>query len=80
MQALAEPKLLTISETARLLGVSKSWLYAAIGRGTIPAIELGAGQRRGRMLRVDARDLDAIIEHRPAHKSVAKPFTGRAAR
>lgn len=70
MPALADnPQLLTVTHAAALLNVSRSWLYAELEAGRIPYRELGHGQRRGRMLRIDFADLSAIVDARPQHKA-----------
>jgi excisionase family DNA binding protein len=50
-----EQKLLTVPETAKFLGVSKSWVYQASNRGELPAY------RVGRSLRFDLATLRAWL-------------------
>jgi len=42
-------RLINVKELMRLLGVSRSWVYDAAARGTIPSIRVGS------MLRFDLR-------------------------
>ena len=52
-------KLLTIKETAKLLGVTESTLKGMIRRGAIPYIKLSP-----RVLRFDPEELEEYLEQR----------------
>ena len=47
---------MTLNETAKLLGVSRDFVYRLIGRGELPA------HRVGERLRFRPEDLDAYLE------------------
>ena len=50
--------LLTIAEAAERIGVSRRTVTRMIGRGLLRASRL----RGGRSIRIDVRDLDAVLE------------------
>ena len=52
-------KLLTIKETAKLLGITESTLKGMIRRGAIPYIKLSP-----RVLRFDPEELDEYLDQR----------------
>jgi excisionase family DNA binding protein len=52
----ARPRLLTATDVARELNVSRSFAYQMMQRGTIPVVRLG------RAVRVRPQDLDAFID------------------
>lgn len=52
-------KLLKPTEVARMLGVSRSWLYAAAAEGRIPSIRLGGPEGP---LRFAPEDLERWLE------------------
>lgn len=53
--------LLTMSQAAERLQVSKKTISRRIGDGTLPAIRLGA-----RTIRIDEKELDRYIDERRA--------------
>ena len=55
---MIEP-LLKPTEMARLLAVSRSWLYEAVARGEVPHVRLGSPTGP---LRFRERDLEELIE------------------
>ncbi|MDE3156090.1 MAG: helix-turn-helix domain-containing protein [Acidobacteriota bacterium] len=57
-------RLLTDSQAAEYLGVSRSYVRSLVARGALRRAALPATlrDRPGRMLRLDIRDLDALIE------------------
>ena len=50
-------KLLTVTETAGILRVTRQWVYRLAGSGSIPAIRLG------RAVRVDEGRLHELLAH-----------------
>ena len=56
MNALTERRYYKVPEAAKLLGVSKSWLYAQARAGRLRVVRIG------RLCRVDWRDLEAFFE------------------
>lgn len=60
-----ETRLLTVAESARLLGCSEANVYALISAGELPYILIG--RRKG--IRLDRADLEAFIESRKQQKT-----------
>jgi predicted DNA-binding transcriptional regulator AlpA len=55
-------RLVPVPQIADQLGVSKSWIYAAIRRDTFPGVvRLGEGAGRSAMLRTDVDQLHASM-------------------
>lgn len=63
--------LLTVSETAALLGCSRNNVYGLIESGELPVISVG----KSRGYRVDRRDIEVFIERRKAQKKGEKTAT-----
>lgn len=57
------PRLLTVAEVARSLGVSRVAAYRLVRAGILPAYRVGPNGDTG-PLRVDARDLDVSLDSR----------------
>lgn len=57
------PPLLSVSETAELLGVSTKKIYRLIGSGELPALRLG--DRKGAAVRIDRGELLAWLRSSP---------------
>ncbi len=60
VQTETPSRLLTAAEVARLLRVDVSTVYRMARRGDLPFVALGAGQRRGRLLRFDSA---AVVDY-----------------
>jgi excisionase family DNA binding protein len=63
-QAVARPtgrELLTIAEVAVVLNCSRVTVWRRVHSGELPSIAVGAGQGRGRMLRVARDDLITFL-------------------
>ena len=58
------PLFVTVPQVARDLGVAPATVYRLIDRGQLPAVEFGTGERRGKLVRVRAADLDRFIAER----------------
>jgi excisionase family DNA binding protein len=58
--ATMDAPLLSPAEAARILGCSRWWVTREIASGRLHAYQLGRGQGKGRMLRLDARDIAAL--------------------
>jgi excisionase family DNA binding protein len=61
-ETLMEDRLLTIPEVAEALRCHPASVYRMVNTGKLAAVALGDGQRRGRMLRVPASALTAMLE------------------
>ena len=53
------PRLLKVKEVAAILGESRFTTYRRIERGQLPALRIGSS--RSAPLRVDERELDALL-------------------
>ncbi len=68
LRATSEPAaLLTVGQAAARVGMSTSYIRAAISAGRLPA------RRIGRAVRLAASDVDAIPEHRSIAQSSDSP-------
>ncbi|MCR3746668.1 excisionase family DNA-binding protein [Lentzea californiensis] len=56
-RAVPEPKLLTVEEAAKRLGVSRTRMYALIGSGEVESVQIG------RLRRVHVDQVDAYATH-----------------
>lgn len=65
----SEARLLTVTETAALLGCSRANIYALIDAGELPVISIG----KSRGYRIDRNDIEAFIERRKTCKEGRKP-------
>lgn len=63
------PRLLTITETAELLGCSRANVYGLIDAGELPVIAIG----KSRGYRIDRRDIEEFLQRRKIHKGGGKP-------
>ncbi len=63
-------RLITVKELMRLLGVSRSWVYDAAARGTIPSIRVGS------MLRFDTRAIRAWLAQQQNPRYLSGPDVG----
>ena len=72
-----DTSLLTPSEVALRLGVSRSWLYAATKQGRIPYVRLGGGDGPVRFLE---GELAAWLHHSRPGQSPAGPSSDNTAR
>jgi excisionase family DNA binding protein len=61
--------LLTVNETAALLGCSRATIYGLINGGELPVIAVG----RSRGYRIDRRDLDEFLRRRKFWRESEKP-------
>jgi len=64
-------RLLDDKQAASYLGVSRSYLRAQVAAGRIPRVQLPSvdGERRARLLRIDIRDLDRLVDSMKATTS-----------
>lgn len=67
--AAGQIRLLTVAETARLLGCSRTNVYGLISTGELPVVSIGCS----RGYRVDRRDIEAFIERRKTCKGGGTP-------
>jgi excisionase family DNA binding protein len=65
----SETRLLTVKETATLLGCSRANVYALIDAGELPVISIG----KSRGYRIDRQDIEQFIERRKTCKGGRKP-------
>jgi excisionase family DNA binding protein len=65
----SETRLLTVNETATLLGCSRANVYALIDAGELPVISVG----KSRGYRIDRQDIEQFIERRKTCKEGRKP-------
>lgn len=63
------PRLLTVSETAALLGCSRANVYGLIDAGELPVIAIG----KSRGYRIDRKDIEEFIDRRKTCKEGRKP-------
>lgn len=66
MNIVAQPRLVTLRDAQRMLGLSRSSLYRLFGRGVLPAKKIG------RSIRIDIADIEALIASAPEAK-IAPP-------
>ena len=64
-----EKQLLTVNETATLLGCSRANVYGLIDAGELPVVSVG----KSRGYRIDRSDIDAFIQRRKTYKGEPKP-------
>jgi excisionase family DNA binding protein len=64
-----EKRLLTVNETAALLGCSRANVYGLIEAGELPVISVG----KSRGYRIDRSDIDEFIERRKTCKEGRRP-------
>jgi excisionase family DNA binding protein len=64
-----EKRLLTVTETAAVLGCSRANVYGLIEAGELPVIAVG----KSRGYRIDCRDIDEFIERRKTCKEGRRP-------
>ena len=65
--------LLTVNESAALLGCSRANVYGLIEAGELPVVAVG----KSRGYRIDRRDLDEFIHRRKFRKEGEKPTAPR---
>ena len=72
-EALATP-LLTVRQTAQLIGCSVTNVYALIAAGELPVIAIG----KSRGYRIDLRDVEGFLQRRKFCKDGPSPMTPTA--
>ena len=65
----ADPQLLSIVETAALLGCSRANVYALVNAGELPVIAIG----KSRGYRIDRRDIEEFLQRRKFYKEGRQP-------
>ena len=68
-QTVPEKRLLTVIETAEILGCSRANIYGLIEDGELPVVAIG----KSRGYRIDRIDIDAFIERRKTRKQGRTP-------